>query len=90
MEKFNFKTMSLFSIYLFNLAGKRLQDIFLKVKMMMKRIIVITGNDNGGTFRNGNERLTSISETFLIRITLCNLIIIYNEWQNDLFRKSFS
>ena len=47
MEKFNFKTMSLFSIYLFNLAGKRLQDIFLKVKMMMKRMIVITGNDNG-------------------------------------------
>jgi len=59
MEKFNFKTMSLFSIYLFNLAGKRLQDIFLKVKMMMKRMIVITGNDNGGNFRNGNGSLTA-------------------------------
>ena len=66
MEKFNFKTMSLFSIYLFNLAGKRLQDIFLKVKMMMKRMIVITGN---GNFRNGNGSLTAIIGTVAIKIT---------------------
>ena len=61
--------MSLFSIYLFNLAGKRLQDIFLKVKMMMKRMIVITGNDNGGNFRNGNGSLTAIIGTVAIKIT---------------------
>jgi hypothetical protein len=32
-------------------------------------MIVITGNDNGGNFRNGNGSLTAIIGTVAIKIT---------------------